>query len=114
MPIIRNGSLSVADSVIACLICVEQDIEDLIVIATFSNGREQGYAVSNYSRFPNRSCCVAENRNSDDIVVYFTDQPLTLVENHPTEWGSRRWFKYNQCYDAAKFIYGYLLGEIHQ
>jgi hypothetical protein len=106
----QSNSMLIAEAVVACFKkVVLEEFETSYIIESFSNCREQGFAISVYEP-KHKACCVAENRNSDHIVVYFTDKYLQNGGNLPQDdqWENRKMFDYNQPYQAAEFIAEYL------
>lgn len=81
-----------------CYICVE----------SYSNCREQGFALASCD---DRKVAFSENRNSDNIVVYFGNRmSFEYNSNIPNEevWESRRYFTPHGYEQAAKAIVKYL------
>lgn len=80
----------------------------------FDNCREQGYIIFMQHYMPNFdkkqiNIAFAENRSSDDIVVYVFETATfnaPTVADFPEEvWtAGRHFFKYNEHYQAAEFI----------
>lgn len=84
------------------------DKSDIVTIETYSNCREQGFALDSCV---DRKVAFSEYRNTDDIVVYFGGRAdFTFNTNIPNEevYESKRFFRYNQIEQAAKFILKYL------
>lgn len=70
-----------------------------IYIESYQNGREQGFTiVPGY----NIGISVAENRNSDNIVVYVGKYVMQSISEDA--WKNKRLFDYNDFYGAAKYI----------
>jgi hypothetical protein len=76
----------------------------------YSNGREQGYAVTNGEW--TRRAAFSENRTSDDIVVYLgTVNDFEYNTNIPSEeiWLGARYFKPDDIVGAAQEVVDWLL-----
>ena len=77
----------------------------------YTNGRERGYALTDSYGAVKRKVAFSENRNSDDIVVYF-GKPLDFAfnTNVPSDevYEARKFFRYDQHAKAAQFIFNYL------
>lgn len=81
-------------------------------IESWSNGREQGLCLENFSRSANgsdiRKIVFAEARSSDNIlVVHGSNYEFDFRTNQPSEkvWeNNRRYFQYNQHTEVAKYI----------
>ena len=81
-------------------------------VESYSNCREQGL----YFRGPAGCCSVAENRNSDSIVVYPGRRcDFEMGGNVPKglAWEQRRYFNYDQHKEAAKFVLDYITKSGH-
>lgn len=77
-------------------------------VDVFENCREQGFRihVSSYQpEYKHMTFAFSENRNSDSIVVYYSNK-LEGFQNEYSEefWDSRKYFKYNEQYQAAEYI----------
>jgi hypothetical protein len=88
----------------------------LLAISIYENGREHGYNIRNSLVEWDKSgmsVSFSENRNSDDIVVYYgTVENFEDNSNVPdTEtWRDRRkFFKFGEYTQAAQFIFKYLM-----
>jgi hypothetical protein len=69
----------------------------------YFNCRERGYAVSVENDIP--AFLFAENRNSDDIVVYEDPNWSVLSGGLSDEaWENRKYFGYNKVEQAARYI----------
>ena len=89
-------------------------METNIILSMYANGREQGYHLHKWDSYPGRKVSFSENRNSDDIVIYFGDIKGFTIDNKPTEktWKeNRKFFKYNEIYNAAKWIVDFLTNK---
>lgn len=119
------GSLEVAQNVVKELFKLTGKGEECIYIETFSNCREQGYAIINTTNINKvTQCNVVENRNSDNIRVYYgtsisgnvdgtyvNSHAFDHMNNHPENWEQSKFFDREQYKEAAKFIYDYLMGK---
>lgn len=83
-------------------------------LGAFSNCREQGFSLSGV---PDKGVevwqvCFSENRNSDEIVVYYgSSRQFDISTNTPNNdrvWGQKQYFGYDQYDQAADFILGFL------
>ena len=78
-----------------------------VLIETYANYREQGFALSTLSS----KVVFSKNHNSDNIVVYFGhSSEFERNSNIPSEdvYEIRKFFMYNEHEKAAKFILRYL------
>jgi hypothetical protein len=81
-----------------------------IIVESYVNCREQGFALASCDDL---KVAFSENRNSDDIVVYFGKRSdFAFNTNIPSEeaWENRKFFGYNEIEKAAKLIVKYLEG----
>ena len=84
--------------------------DSIIGIEVYANCREQGFALASCD---DRKVAFAENRNSDDIVVYFgSRKDFDFNTNIPSDavWAKRKFYRYDKPHSAAAFIVGYLEG----
>lgn len=76
-----------------------------VIIESYQNGREQGIAivVTDFNKLDSLWIAFSENRNSDDIVVYFD-------KNNPMQSVSDKAYKaakyFRTAGDAAEYIIG--------
>ena len=77
----------------------------------FMNCREQGYFVSAMDReYKTVIIAFSQNRNSDDIVVYWVDRGTSLDPSLDTLWGeglsepNKKYFRYHSFEEVAEFI----------
>jgi len=71
----------------------------------YENGREHGYAITDF----NIKIVFSENRNSDDVVVYYAESnKFSMQGNIPDEevYKDKKFFQ--NIEDAAKYIIKYL------
>lgn len=88
-------------------------------IEAFSNGREQGFFVQNFTI--DRGVAFAECRSSNQLVVYYNDlKAFDPCTHHPTQrghwednWKQAKYFGHHEEREAADFIASWLRGE-HQ
>ena len=84
----------------------------------YQNGREHGFIVSNWPASNDKETftrwvAFAENRNSDDIVVYssalnrWASVPMQGMEDEA--WKNRKCFRYDEVRKAAQFCVDHLL-----
>ena len=71
-------------------------------LAEYENGREHGYVITDEAS--GRSATFAENRNSDDAVVYFVDWNNDSEDVKDAAYRSKRLFPYNRPDLAAEAI----------
>ena len=82
--------------------------EDCLFIEVYENGREKGFAIDAWDTL---KVAFAENRNSDDIVVYVGEsRDFERNSNIPSEevYESRKFFAYDEIAKAASFIFNKL------
>lgn len=86
------------------------DTEKYLCIEAYVNCREQGFSVKNYFQ-GERQVSFSENRNSDDIVVYYGNRgDFSMQGNVPSEevYRKARYFACHNVKEAADFVYEYL------
>ncbi len=108
MPIQKTTRL--ADAVLS-LIDVRLAEHKMLYAAPYKNGREDGWALYTLLQDGGKQVCFAENRNSDQLVVYAgTVGGFDCTGNVPSEfvWKERRYFAQTELYNAASFILGHL------
>lgn len=83
-------------------------------LGAFANCREQGFSLSGV---PDKGTdvwqvCFSENRNSDEIVVYYgKPRDFDISTNTPITdegWGQKKYFSHDQYDQAADFILEFL------
>jgi len=82
-----------------------------VTLGLYVNCREQGYAINDSYYVVKRKVAFAENRNSDDIVVYFgSSSDFESNTNIPSEevYRNSRFFGVGQEAQAAQFVFDYL------
>lgn len=83
---------------------------DGICYQPFQNGREHGFSIRNLDT--RMQVCFAENRNSDDIVVYYGETYKTFdINNLPQtdeDWARKKYFEPEAYEKAAEFILEYV------
>lgn len=100
----------------------EDSVWKNISVSRFMNCREQGYFLSvrkDFYKIEGITIAFAENRNSDDIVVYVSDrleifdQPtnLTLWPNDNKNEAETKYFRFDEHYKAAEYIISKILKE---
>lgn len=107
----RHNSLRVADKILAILDKKLRKNKD-IWIECFSNCREQGYVIKKYViGMGVLNVAFAENRSSEDIVVYFYEK--AGIDNLPVaqEWDNKQYFKAGHYNTTANFIIEKLQGD---
>ncbi len=94
------------------------NLKGWLQVSIYENCRERGYHVSNsylaeWDRGGMRAVSFSENRNSDDIVVYFgttdTFDDNTHIPDEETYKCHRHFFSYRDFDGAAKSILSYLI-----
>ena len=73
-------------------------------IDLFENCREQGYKLVLYKNKATLTICFSQNRNSDCIVIYFSNK----YERNPYSndfWNNCKYFNYDQYHLAVDYIY---------
>jgi hypothetical protein len=96
-----------ADAVLATVDDLVQE-DTRLYLEPYQNGREHGWVLYNVT---GEGVAFAENRNSDDIVVYLgTRSEFEMQGNVPSErvWKDRRMFEYDAYYEAAEAIIAHL------
>ena len=100
---------------IALLAVIKAMFENLdsnteVFIKDFNNCREQGYVLELkyvdgkylFSEDTKIWVAFAENRNSDDIVVYYNDNSYEDLQS--VDWDKKEYFRYGQFTQAADYI----------
>lgn len=84
---------------------------DKIYVETYSNCREQGYSIVNHHNA--RQVSFSQNRNTDNIVVYFGAPSDFLEHNIPSEeiYTKAKYFKYEEYSKAGSFVLDFLMGN---
>ena len=80
-------------------------------LEVYANGREQGFALSDWSNPISRKVAWSEWRCSDDIVVYFGfEKDFERNTNIPSDlvYKKAKFFEPGEYREAAKFIVSYL------
>lgn len=80
---------------------IEHVIDDALEIENFENGRERGYTI----RYKDKEVSFAENRNSDDIVVY--PFPWEKVDKE-CDRKDAKFFKLQQFHKVFNYLLDYL------
>ena len=86
--------------------------EEEYILEPYQNGREHGFAISNYKN--DLKVAFSEYRNSDSIVVYLgTNGDFAMGGNIPSEkvYSKKEFFDYNGAFDAAHRICEYLSNQ---
>jgi hypothetical protein len=94
---------------------LKEDSSQSMILEAYCNGREQGLSITSCGFSGKyKKVCFSENRNSDEIVVYFGNlADFSMSGNIPDEecYDNKKYFKYNEFYDAALFIVSWLEKE---
>lgn len=95
-----------ADAVLAVINALVTDEDTILYAYPYKNGRENGWTLQSNTA----TVRFAENRNSDDIIVYV--EPEISYADNCTEKGyqSGKLFGYKQYLEAAVYIITALLG----
>lgn len=99
-------AIKVLDEVIRLTLFCKDNLE----VETYSNGREQGFAITNFSN--TRKVCFSEYRDSDNIVLYKgTYIDFSITGNVPKEevYKAGMSFRYYQITETAVAVVEYLL-----
>jgi len=110
------SSLKVARKVVS-KIDLPKEIARNCILESWSNGREQGLCIQNANGHPEswQKILIAEQRNSDDILVVFGPCiDFDITTNHPSDevWKGRMNFRYDEFDKAAQFITDKIKGKI--
>lgn len=103
------ASLAVAHAVLNRIEVPEAAVkEQRVCVLGYENGREHGLALRIYPKEGKDSTiCWAENRNSDEIVVYVGEPGEYFTDGHvPTEraYSYKTFFPHDKKDEAAAFI----------
>ena len=113
MSIRINNNLKVAQKVLAQVNKkMEKHVSETCCVEAYANGREQGISIAQFGQLvPKglslRKVSFSENRNSDDIVIYFgDDRKFNLSGNVPNDeiYHQAKYFRYDKVDEAAQFI----------
>ncbi|MGG6281828.1 hypothetical protein ACQ4M3_09680 [Leptolyngbya sp. AN03gr2] len=97
-----------------------EDIEEIIApelakdctVESFSNGREQGLFIQTYSERNYRCVGFAQQRNSDNIVIYWgVLRDFDVTTHLPVRdevWDRNLQFSYDEVEGAARWVVMYL------
>lgn len=79
-------------------------------IELFENGRYQGYKLVYLKNKSHSIICFSQNKNSDDIVVFFSDiyESVNYSDNF---WQTKKYFKFNEYYLVVDYIYELVINE---
>lgn len=75
---------------------------------TYKNGRENGFSVVNWKGAQMRVAVIAENRNSDNIVVYTGNDCIEGISDEM--YATRKMFDPGEYKHAAEYAVQYLAG----
>lgn len=112
MKINKNAGIVYSENILNILqydMNVDDDfisINENIYVNCFDNCREQGYVLKMFIDFDDPLyIAIAEQRNSDDIVVYVYNK-CKCPSNLPAEnnWNNTNYFEYDKIYDAVEYI----------
>lgn len=81
-------------------------------VTMFSNCREQGFSISSHER--ERMVCIAQQRNSDCIVVFYGAWGQFNIQNIPDDSAGRKEFDCDEIENAVLFIYDFLSGTAEE
>lgn len=100
------SSMKKAEKVLKILKKILPDKNDGICYQPFQNGREHGFSVLNLNT--RKQASFSENRNSDEIVVYYGVAYETFdINNLPMteeDWKNKKYFEPEEYEEAANFI----------
>lgn len=99
-------------SAVLAILCdmYEESAWNKLNVEPYLNGRESGFAVHDFYQ-ASKKVAFSENRNSDNIVVYYgTSSDFSMQGNTPSEKSYRnaKFFSYDEYHKAAKWIYEFL------
>lgn len=103
-------AIKVLDEVINLTLKLALSSKDNLEVETYSNGREQGFAITNFSN--TRKVCFSECKNSDNIILYKgTYLDFSMTGNVPSEetYKAGMSFRYDQITETAIAAVEYLL-----
>jgi hypothetical protein len=108
-----TGRFNVAETLLEMVLIDPRSSRVEGYVAMFDNGREQGYRIMHYvGNGMTKTIAFSENRNSDDIVVYssndFEDSNGGYSEAF---WDSARYFRYDNYVGAVDYIYSIMIVE---
>lgn len=104
-------SLQVADTVLSALAIIHgEQRENYINVECWANCREQGYHITNLDT--DKAVNVGQCRRSDEIIVGFGKSGD--FDNQTNQWSeevynTKKYFKYDEAYNAAEFIHDWLI-----
>lgn len=108
LQLFENTKMNYAFQILAHL---QNDLDfsdNKLMLEAFDNCREQGFVIHKYSTsgILVSSLYFSENRNSDQIVVYFDEFEVVSEvnpHNHPINWNGE-YFSYGEFEKAANYI----------
>jgi hypothetical protein len=91
---------------------MEKDVAETCLVESYSNGREQGLSICQFSTIlpkgiSYKRVSFSEDRNSDNIAIYFgKDNQFNMSGNIPNEeiYHKAKLFRYDKIDEAAQFI----------
>ena len=101
-------TMKLADAVLAYVEFM-MDYDEDYVLEPYQNGREHGYLLRSYESW--RCVAFSENRNSDDIVLYYGDtHDFQMAGNVPSEsaYSKAKYISYEKAIVAAERIIAFL------
>lgn len=109
-----HTGLSLALNILALINWSEKTLSQMGVIECCSNCREQMLVLKNY--ITENMIEVGENRNSDDIVIYYGrtddfDFQTHLAKDHV--WQRAKYLRYDKLQEAADWIQNFLSGSTY-
>lgn len=111
MNVEKCASLKVADRVLAAFRKLVANVEgESLTVKSWSNGREQGYCISNSAGVDMkawRMVVFAEARGSDDIIVIggtWNDFDITTHQPNDATWEKERRVRWKDYKGAAKLV----------
>ena len=80
------------------------------MIEHYQNGREHGFTVADYHAIPPRAVTFAQERRSDQIVVYLDN--ISYQSLTETAWKTAKCFGPDESYQAAEYCAAHLLAKV--
>lgn len=100
-----NESLKKSQEIIETLIQHFDGTDDRSMVHAFSNGREQGFFITNL----HHAVAIAKNRNSDEWVVYYDlSMEFDVTTHHPRDWERRKIFRQGNEEGLVDFIINWM------
>lgn len=107
----KNCKMYQAFAVLEAIADIAPINQEPFSVGSFANCREQGFCVSYFANGKEYKACFAEDRSSDNIVVYIGDSSSFCYQtNRPNDKAQREYFlpSEEEVKHAARFVVHFL------